>query len=223
VLVTTTSDGTGQWYAVEGGWSHAKMLQVQYVAAAATANFNVTTADAQQYSTVLNYRLRDQVQWLAGSGSNQLVRVVASPSVLFPNADCACAEGESSLAPTTLADDAEGEASGSTLYVGATAEADISSTTVPTTLLLSSSDIVAGDNDVVDETVGEGESESEILMPPTPADAYLAADLLMATGESETSPGQSYDALIDDLVDGDVAYVFSVELFFASSLGGELD
>ncbi len=223
VLVTTTSDGTGQWYAVEGGWSHAKMLQVQYVAAAATANFNVTTTDAQQYSAVLNYRLRDQVQWLAGSGSNQLVRVVATPSVLFPNADCACAEGESTLAATTVADDAEGEASGSTLYVGATAEADVSSTTVPTTLLLSSNDIVAGDNDVVDETVGEGESESEILMAPTPADAYLAADLLMATGESETSPGQSYDALIDDLVDGDEAYVFSVELFFASSLGGELD
>ncbi len=90
VLATTTTDGVGQWYAVEGGWSHAQTLQFQLQTNQTSAKLDVTTTDAQQYSTMLNFLAPQQVQHLGAHGVAQIVRIVAAPAVLFPGADCAC-------------------------------------------------------------------------------------------------------------------------------------
>jgi hypothetical protein len=72
-------------------------------------------------------------------------------------------------------------------------------------------------NDPVDSSDdAEAEGDTEVLMPPTPADAYLAADWLLANESSDTS----YDAIVDDLVDSDESFVVSVDDFFASASRG---
>jgi hypothetical protein len=110
VLATATADGVGQWYAVEGGWSHAKTLQFQLQTNQMSAKLDVTTADSQQYSTMLNFLAPQQVQHLGSNSVAQILRVVGAPAVLFPGADCACAgEGEADARVVRASNDAEGE------------------------------------------------------------------------------------------------------------------
>ncbi len=115
VLISANSNGGGQWYAVEGGWSHAQSLNVTLQQDMKSAQLNVTTTDAQQYSTTLDFGLARHVQLLAAAGQDHLLRVVGSPTVLFPGADCACATGtgEGESTPRVVAaTGAEGEAAG---------------------------------------------------------------------------------------------------------------
>lgn len=109
VLATAASTNSAQWYAIEGGWSHAQTLQVELQSNQTAARLNVTTTDAAHCSTLLDLQSPQVVQHLGNNGTAQLVRIVASPATLFPTADCACAEGE---APRD--DGAEGESAGDT-------------------------------------------------------------------------------------------------------------
>ncbi len=97
VLVATESSNL-QWYAIEGGWSHAAKLSLNVDEAAGSAQLDVITTGSEQYSTTLNLRLPSHVQTLNSSAPARLFRVVGSPEMLFPGAACACA------------DEAEGEA-----------------------------------------------------------------------------------------------------------------
>ena len=114
VLMAANSNGGGQWYAVEGGWSHAKSMILALESDMSSAQLNVTSTESQEFSTTLNLLAPRHVQRLATVGSDHLLRVVGSPQILFPGADCPCAplgdgEGEASSV-FIAAEDAEGEA-----------------------------------------------------------------------------------------------------------------
>lgn len=93
-VLVAAANQTSQWYAIEGGWSHAQSINVQVTGNGPAAVMLVTTTEAQEYSAPLNLQARDQVQPLGNAGSTELFRVVAPPAALFPNAPCACGEGE---------------------------------------------------------------------------------------------------------------------------------
>jgi large repetitive protein len=164
VLVAASDDGNDQWYAIEGGWSHAQSIHVQVTPNAPSAMFQVTSIDATDFTATLALDVPSQVQPLGNSGQHQLIRVVAEPASLFPEAGCFCAAGET--AATALqaaglgAGDAEGESGGMR------------------PLIMSS--LQSPSYHPIDAALVAESPAPSPLMAPTPADAYQAADLLMA-------------------------------------------
>ncbi len=110
VLATANPAGTGQWYAIQRGWSQAQTLALQLQANQTSAKLLASTASSSStHSTMLDFLDPRQVQRLGVSGATQLVRIVAAPSVLFPNVMCATcgpahgeAEGEGESVTTVL-------------------------------------------------------------------------------------------------------------------------
>lgn len=203
VLVAANSNGGGQWYAVEGGWSHAKSVNFNLGSDMGHAELNVVTNESQQYSTTLDIHARDQVQLIGALGVDYLLRVVGDPDVLFPGADCGCAddaEAESeSTAVVSTAIDAEGE-SPAVMPLDAQLMATTTSNRATTNLL----DLDSWSS--MDEA--EGESTGTGILP-TPADGYLATELLMAEPDdfaaAEGMADTLFDLTADDADDFDIA------------------
>ena len=207
VLVTAGLDPSEQWYAVEAGWSQAKTLNVELEEGQKSAKLNMTTAASEDYSTTLNFNNQRHVQPLGTIGPMQLMRVVGSLAVVFPDADCGCTvdggEGEarSAAAVAPFSGGAEGEAD----LVGALPAAAVGYDTQPLYVAAS-----AGEGEAVDlaalawplhvglpqASAAAGESDTEILMAATPADAYLATDLLMAAAAETQATADASEELL---------------------------
>ncbi len=176
VLMSASASGNGQWYAVEGGWTHAQSMNVALQQNATSAQLNVTTVDAQQYSTTFQFSQTSLVHLVAHAGDNRMFRVVGNPQVLFPNADCACGgEGEAASVLAALSD-AEGEALAGSYIVTASLTQDLpratSSGDLETAVLESISPLY--------HPWTRTATSATSLPAATPADAYLATELLMA-------------------------------------------
>jgi len=110
VVATASTNGSSQWYAIEGGWSHANTLSLALQSNQTSAELEVVTSDAQEYTTMLNLRSPEHVQRLGASGTMQVLRIVGAPAKLFPDADCAaCGEGEGEFAVNTWVSDDDAE------------------------------------------------------------------------------------------------------------------
>jgi hypothetical protein len=202
VLATATADGVGQWYAVEGGWSHAKTLQFQLQANQTSAKLDVTTADSQQYSTMLNFLAPQQVQHLGSNSVAQILRVVGAPAVLFPGADCACAgEGEADASVVWASNDAEGEST-TEAYLAALMTSELLVDAGAT----GAGPLVTDPDTSLDLADAAQTLSAETLISATPADGYLATDLLMAEGTSSTTDSLGIEPLLRDLQDDDEDY-----------------
>ncbi len=145
-----------------------------------SAQLNVTSTESQEFSTTLNLLAPRHVQRLATVGSDHLLRVVGSPQILFPGADCPCAplgDGEGEVSSVFIAaDDAEGEALLADGTTNAAAQLGFATAVVQSALDPLTPDSI---NSRVPSFADDGEGEATRLLA-TPADAYLATDLLMA-------------------------------------------
>ncbi len=242
VLLTINPEGQGQWYAIERGWSQARTLNFAAQDGMATAQLDVTTTDSQQYSTTLDLNRRSQVQQLGTIGADYLMRVVASPESLFPDADSACATGDGaaegeagtlstsgSIQTSTGIEDAEGEA----LVAPATTQLDAQLITEPISLpasttrsfpaaavapaavpLLSS---LAGLQTTAEDAEGEPNEVVE-FRSATPADSYLASDLLLAEPADLDTANQIAEQLSDSIAEHSDDYETAVDDLMAEPL-----
>ncbi len=64
----------------------------------------------------------------------------------------------------------------------------------------------------------EGEQAATILMPPTPADGYLATDLLMAEGPSSVWGDLGIDQVLSDIHRDEEDFVDAVDAILAGLL-----
>jgi hypothetical protein len=175
VLVSASTNGRGQWYAINGSWPNAASVNVELKEDLVTAQIDITTTDAQQYSTTVNLGQRDQVQLVSGEGPSRLMRIVSQPQLLFPGFDCGCSddgEGESSAAAVVGSSGAEGEAPGvvNPLLV------DAQQLLAPTSYSIGTSSPTP--SLLADAPDAEGEATD--AAPAQPGNAPLAADLLLA-------------------------------------------
>ncbi|MHB8865790.1 MAG: SdrD B-like domain-containing protein, partial [Pirellulaceae bacterium] len=210
VLATTTSDGAAQWYAVEGGWAHAKSMQFQLQTNQSSAKLDVTTTEAQQYSTMLNFQTPQHIQRLGGAGVAQMLRIVAAPAILFPGADCGCGEGEATSIPVQGGSDAEGESGSEVVAAPLTASARASLPNRDVELLSSMNPVNSPD--------AEGQPPATILMAPTPADAYLATELLLGEDPSSVWNDRGIDQVLRDMQSDDERFADAVDAAFSGLL-----
>ncbi len=195
VLMSANGSGSGQWYAIEGGWQHAQLLDLALQQDMSSAQLNVTTIDAQHYSATLNLALAQHVKRLADAGADHLLRVVGSPSLLFPDADCACATniGEGESAPVLVAAmGGEGEATGTVAGNSSELLQYAAPLLVSSTLDATPWNLVSP---IYQPLTLRQVTEPNVLMAPTPADGYLATDLLMA----QMSPGSTASEVADQI------------------------
>ncbi len=246
VLLAVTPDGEEQWYAVERGWTQAQTLSFDVQDNMATANLDVTTIDSQQYSTTIDLTDPDQVQQLGSLGTDYLMRVVATPASLFPDADCACApdggEAEGEAASLVVAvGDAEGEA----FLTAATTQLDARLIAEPITLpaIVTPPSAAAAlplntlplntlplntllpnllPNSVPTFEAGEGEEGDAVTpRPATPADSYLAADLLLAEPAELDNSNQVAEQLFASVTQDNDDYVAAVDDLMAETQLGQ--
>ena len=195
--------GSGQWYSVQSGWTHAQEMSIEPGDTPTTPVLNVTSTEPQEYSTTLNLNAREQVNVLYHEGDDYLVQIEAAPEELFPEADCPCADGG----------EAEGEAA--VLLVGAgDSEGEAAEEMFPDTQVIVDADAPVVPLSVLPLTVDadfQDNTSTTVLMPPTPADAHLATDLLLAEAEFAVGDDVTADPVEANGFDADVDFAVSVD------------
>lgn len=213
VLALTGSNSQAQWYAIEGGWDSARSVELVIDDAAQTAALDVADDTNTHHNATLDLSDPATVQMLGQASNGHLLRVVASPHTLFPDAACACGEGEpigttnatlavSSNVSTVLPSLAEGEF----VAVGNTA-----SDMTPAIDAAFSTPLVTPTE--VAETV-------DSTPPATLADS-AAIDQLMVGVEDDPIAWTTFDGVMSPQNDAEYSQSVDVLLanFFASSLG----
>jgi hypothetical protein len=213
VISSTGSEDNANWYAIQGGWTHAQSLDIQDTDDASVVELQVTDGDAQQFSTMLYLDNASYVQHVQYSASARMMRIVAAPQLLFPDADCACgddAEGE----PATFvasSDDAEGEPA---TALGFDPLAVVSASTA-----LSSNPIAANAGLlgwVADTAEGEplnvavATSDTDVLDADASRSLSATDQLFASVGEPQ-SDDLFDDESWSDMLDGDERYSIAVD------------
>ena len=212
MLALTGSNSQAQWYAIEGGWDSARGVELVIDDAAQTAALDVADDLNVHHNATLDLSDPTAVQMLGPASTGHLLRLVASPHTLFPDAACACGEGE----PTGTTN--------ATLAVSSNV-----STALPS---LAEGEFVAVGNIVGDMTqvidaafstplVTPTEvAETVDLTPPATLADNAAIDQLMAGTEDDPIAWTAYDGVTSPQNDAEYSQSVDVILanFFASSL-----
>jgi len=94
VLALTDAGTTSSWYAIEGGWDSARGVELVVDDAGQTAALDVADDQNVHHNVTLDLTDPTEIQVIGHAAAQRLLRVVASPHTLFPDANCACGEGE---------------------------------------------------------------------------------------------------------------------------------
>ncbi|MBM4093947.1 MAG: tandem-95 repeat protein, partial [Planctomycetes bacterium] len=202
VLSATNESSGSQWYAIESGWAEAKTMAVTLVQAATAAKLDVTDVQQRNHTATVSFTALSDVARVTSSGQSHLLRILAPPHKLFPDADCGC----NPTAPE--GEQAEGERTwfASAANGGAEGESALLPNANPTSNRTYG---LGGTPAGLWEVEGEGASEPAAWA--TPADGYLATDLLMAESETGEPTGNGIDLLPRIAADDDPAYLDAID------------
>ena len=216
VLVASDSgNGATRWYAIEGGWTHAADLMVELKDESNTVRVDVEDNDSHMYYASVAYRDVQTIQPLSGANGTQLMRVVAAPSVLHPNAFVgegdSAAEGEAAAHPARSG--AEGEASGvvaSSFQSSIIVQTDMATDTDDSGQLL----LVPGTLDSNPEPNELAEAEAAAVV-----DSVASVDSVMVEiGFEQQAENHSADELAGLMQGEDDDFTASADEFFGDSL-----